>query len=56
MDLSASFLYENWELKVFGTNITDERARTDIDNQTDGFDVFTVRPRTFGVQLSWQYD
>jgi len=56
MDLSASFFYENWELKVFGTNITDKRAVTDIDNSTDGFDVFTVRPRTFGVQLNWQYD
>ena len=56
MDLSASFLYKNWELKVFGTNITDKRALTDVDNQTDGFDAFTVRPRTFGIQMNWQYD
>ena len=56
MDLSASFLYKNWELKVFGTNITEERALTDIDNQTDGFDAFTVRPRTFGIQMNWRYD
>ena len=55
MDISASFVYENWELKLFGSNITDERAVTDIDAQPDGPDVFTVRPRTFGVSLSWDY-
>ena len=55
MDISASFVYENWELKLFGSNITDERAVTDIDSQPDGPDIFTVRPRTFGIQLGWEF-
>ena len=56
LDLSASFVYKNMELRVFGTNLTDERAVTDVDFQQDGFDTFTVRPRTFGVQANWRWD
>ena len=56
MDISASFFYRNWELKFYGTNITDKLAVTDVDRQTDGFDTFTVRPRTFGVQMNWNFD
>lgn len=56
LDLSASFVFDAWELKLFGTNITDERAITDIDKQTDGFDTFTVRPRTFGVQVNLHWE
>ena len=56
MDISASFFYKNWELKFYGANIGDKLAVTDVDNQTDGFDTFTVRPRTFGVQMNWNYD
>ena len=56
MDLSASFVYDNWEFKLFGSNITDERAITDVDSEPDGPDFFTVRPRTFGIQLSWHYE
>jgi len=56
IDLSASFVYNNWELRVFSTNLFDERAVTDVDKQVDGVDTYTVRPRTFGVQASWQWD
>jgi outer membrane receptor protein involved in Fe transport len=56
MDLSASFVYDAWELKLFVTNVTDDRAVTDVDSGIDGFDTFTVRPRTFGVQVNWQWE
>lgn len=58
MNLSAAFSYRNWELQVYASNITDELANVDIDNAEgpDTIRAFTVRPRTIGVQVSWEFD
>jgi len=56
LDVSASMVYGNWELRVFVNNVTDDLARIDVDNSIDGFDVFTVRPRHFGAQVSWKWE
>ncbi|MGH8246750.1 MAG: TonB-dependent receptor domain-containing protein, partial [Gammaproteobacteria bacterium] len=55
LNLSASFYYKNWEAKLFVNNVTDELAAVDVDNGIDGFDTFTVRPRSFGAQLNWRF-
>lgn len=58
MNLGASFYYDNWELRMFLNNVTDERAFVDISagSALDGEDIFTVRPRSFGAQLNWRFD
>ena len=53
-DLNAALEFENWELVLLLQNAADERARVDIVNSVHGFDVFTVRPRTVGLQLNWR--
>ena len=57
LDLSASLIYGNWEFRLFADNVTDERADLDIDNPAgpDNLRYFTVRPRTYGVQVNWAY-
>lgn len=55
INLDAGFSYDNWELKLFVNNVTDELAIVDADNGFDGYDAFTVRPRTFGAQLIWKF-
>ena len=57
LNLSANFQHGDWGLRFFVDNITDKRARVDIDGSwgPDTFRLFTVRPRTFGAQVSWAY-
>ncbi len=57
LGLSANFQHGDWGLRFFVDNITDKRARIDIDGSwgPDTYRLFTVRPRTFGAQVSWAY-
>lgn len=57
VDLSANFSYENWDLRVYATNVGDKRAKVDVSNSEgpDGVRVYTVQPRTVGVQLKWRF-
>jgi outer membrane receptor protein involved in Fe transport len=55
LDLSASLRWSSWEARLFVENVTDERAVVDIDSGVDGRDVFTVRPLTYGAQLTWRF-
>ena len=57
LNLSANFQHNNWGLRFFVDNVTDKRAKIDIDGSggTDTYRLFTVRPRTFGAQISWAY-
>ena len=58
LNLNADFQHENWGLRFFVNNVTDERAAVDIDGAAgpDTFRYFTVRPRTFGAQLTYTYN
>ncbi|MCY4362635.1 MAG: TonB-dependent receptor [Gammaproteobacteria bacterium] len=57
LNLSANFQHGDWGLRFFVDNITDKRAKIDIDGSwgPDTYRLFTVRPRTFGAQLSWAF-
>ena len=57
LNLSANFQHGDWSLRFFVDNITDKRAKVDIDGSwgPDTYRLFTVRPRTFGAQVSWAY-
>ena len=57
LNLSTNFQHNNWGLRFFVDNLTDKRAKVDIDGSwgPDTYRLFTVRPRTFGAQISWAY-
>ncbi|ADN75340.1 TonB-dependent receptor [Ferrimonas balearica DSM 9799] len=46
---------DEWGLKFYIDNLTDERAELFINNQDDTRRISTNRPRTFGMALSYYY-
>ncbi|MFO1377864.1 MAG: TonB-dependent receptor [Steroidobacteraceae bacterium] len=55
LNLNAGFpVGNNLELRLFVNNVTDKLAIVDADNGIDGYDAFTVRPRTIGAQAIWR--
>lgn len=60
LDLNAVFTYENWGLTFFVKNVTDKRAIVDFEGADTTTiaeqDIRTVAPRTFGVQVNWNYE
>lgn len=57
LNLSASFEYKNWELRVFARNVTDEVATVDyFGNGADAMQQVAVEPRAIGAQLRWRYE
>lgn len=56
LNLSANFLYRNWELRIFANNVTDEVAVIDVfGNGADPQHHITTEPRSVGVQIRWHY-
>ncbi len=51
-DLSAGIGRDNWNLKLFAENVTDERAELFINSQDNIRRITTNRPRTMGMELS----
>jgi outer membrane receptor protein involved in Fe transport len=56
LDLNASFRMNNWEAKLFVTNVTDDVPYVSINHNLDGLHVYTVRPRSYGIQVSWHWE
>ncbi|GAB4193592.1 MAG: TonB-dependent receptor [Wenzhouxiangellaceae bacterium] len=46
---------DSWGVEFFINNLTDERAQLFINNQDDIERITTVRPRTFGFNVSYRY-
>jgi outer membrane receptor protein involved in Fe transport len=70
VNLSANLMNENWTVRLFVNNVTDEDEPTNLqvggfytDNanptlppsQTGGWSVFPRRPREAGLQLSYRF-
>jgi len=63
LNLSASIGNENWKLRVFANNVTDERAQAGFENNfvltvpgyTYGPQYNATQPRTVGLTLSFNY-
>jgi outer membrane receptor protein involved in Fe transport len=56
LDLVASFRLQNWELRIFARNVTDESAVLDyFGNGADAQQKVTIEPRAIGAQLSWRF-
>jgi iron complex outermembrane receptor protein len=56
VNLSANFEYENWALRIFIRNVTDETPVVDyFGNGADVQQKITVEPRAVGAQLSWRF-
>jgi len=56
LDLSANFLYQNWDFRVFARNVTDESAVVDVfGNGVDNKLQVTVEPLAVGAQLRWYF-
>jgi iron complex outermembrane recepter protein len=55
LDASASYQYENWNVRVFGRNLTDE-DEVNSALSVGGLFSFQARraPRTWGVQVTWE--
>lgn len=55
LNFSMGVTKENWGLEFYINNISDERAQLFINNQDDIERITTVRPRTFGFNLTYRY-
>jgi iron complex outermembrane receptor protein len=56
LNISASFEYKNWELRLFARNVTDEVATVDYyGNGADAQQKIAVEPRAVGAQLRWRF-
>lgn len=54
-DASIGFKRENWNGELFVTNLTDKRAITYISNSDNINLNSTIRPRTIGLRLGYNY-
>lgn len=54
-DASVGFKRENWTGELFVANLTDKRATTYISNSDNINLTSTIRPRTIGLRLGYNY-
>lgn len=47
--------FDNYNIELYGENLTDERAELFISNMDDIPRTVTNRPRTIGLRVSWDY-
>ena len=47
--------FEQWELRLIGSNLTDERAMLGIDDDGGPVRIRSVRPRTLTVQATYNF-
>ncbi|MCL1036121.1 TonB-dependent receptor [Shewanella submarina] len=55
VNFSVGLEKDNWGVKLYANNLTDERAELFINTQDDNRRISTNRPRTFGVNFSYYY-
>lgn len=55
LNASVGVEKDNWSVKLYVDNLTDERAELFINNQDDILRVSTNRPRTMGLSFSYSY-
>lgn len=54
-NFSVGLEKDNWSVKLFADNLTDERPDLFINDQDDIPRITTLRPRTLGVAISYKY-
>ena len=52
LNASVSYLYNNWELNVFGTNLTDEEYYSSLVSSLTGSPGIVGSPRVIGLSIS----
>lgn len=55
VNLSIGFESENWGVKLFADNLTDERPELFINLMDDIKRISTTRPRTIGIKFTYNY-
>jgi outer membrane receptor protein involved in Fe transport len=56
VNASAGLGRDNWNIELYVTNLTDERAEISRDTQAYGTYITTNRPRTIGLRLSMRFE
>jgi outer membrane receptor protein involved in Fe transport len=55
LNASVSYLYNDWELKVFGTNLTDEEYYSSLVSSLGGVPGVVGSPRVIGLSISREF-
>jgi outer membrane receptor protein involved in Fe transport len=55
LNASVSYLYNDWELKVFGTNLTDEEYYSSLVSSLGGVPGVVGSPRVIGLSISKEF-
>ncbi len=55
IDGAVGVSMENWNVELFGENLTDERAELFINSLDTDLRVTTNRPRTWGIRVSYDF-
>ncbi|MCJ8271672.1 MAG: TonB-dependent receptor [Psychrosphaera sp.] len=55
VNFSIGFGNDNWSVKLYADNLTDERATLFINNQDDTRRITTNRPTTIGLSFTYDY-
>ena len=55
LNASVSYLYNNWELNVFGTNLTDEEYYSSLVSSLTGSTGIVGSPRVIGLSISKEF-
>jgi outer membrane receptor protein involved in Fe transport len=55
LNASVSYLYNDWELNVFGTNLTDEEYYSSLVSSLGGVPGVVGSPRVIGLSISKEF-
>ena len=55
LDASFGINFENWELRLLGSNLTDERPELSIDDDGGPVRILSTRPRTLAIRATFSF-
>ncbi len=55
LNLSVGIRRDNWSATIFGDNLTDTRAELFTNTQDASLRIFTNRPRSYGIRLTYDF-